>query len=225
MEEKLLYYKNLLKHAGRKLQFKEIKGLAMNSESFKMQQKKYPYFQYIESCNELACKDVEKWIFYPGMTFKNRKKWWPDKGERPTEHEGLDICYFRNRSGSTLQFDPTTRIPVMTSGTVLGICKDFLGRSVFLRHEGDDMVSVYAHIVPVAHITRGSAVSGGEIIGTVADTTGRKNKMPPHVHLTIMKIQEKLSVDYLDWNFICNSGKVTLFDPLSLIFCPSCEIL
>lgn len=205
--------------------FEEIQGLEMNDNSSKMLKQKYPYFQYIESCNDLACNGVEKWIFYPGMTFNNRKKWWPDKGQRPTAHEGLDICYFRDRSGSTLQFDPAIRVPVMTSGTILGICKDFLGRSVFLRHDGDGLVSVYAHIIPLMHTTVGSVVSAGDIIGTVADTTGRKNKMPPHVHVTIMEIPKKLFGEYLDWNFICNSGMVTLFDPLSLMICPTCEIL
>jgi hypothetical protein len=188
----------------------------------------YPYFQYLEDCNEFGGRGVETWLFYPGMTFGSRDKWWPDTGNRPTAHEGLDICYYTDRSGRDLQFDPGVQIPVMTAGTVIAVCDDFLGCSVFLEHHTghpDQLISVYAHIVPCRTVLPGNVVSEGEVIGTVADTIGRKNKMPAHLHITIMKIPSCLSGEHLDWNFICNSGRVTLFDPLQIMACTSCRIL
>jgi murein DD-endopeptidase MepM/ murein hydrolase activator NlpD len=188
----------------------------------------YPYFHYLEECNNYFGGRVDTWLFSPGMIFGSREKWWPDTGLRPTAHEGLDICYYRNGSGRVMQFDPGVRIPVMTAGTVLAICGDFLGRSVFLQHHAgtlEKLISVYAHIVPSATIIPGYQVAEGEVIGTVADTTGRKNKMPAHLHITIMNIPFGASGEHLNWNFICNSGRVILFNPLEILAHHSCLIL
>ena len=147
----------------------------------------YPYFRYLEDCNEFGGQGVATWLFYPGMTFGSRDKWWPDIGYRPTAHEGLDICYYADSAGRDRQFDPGVGVPVMTGGTVLAVSDDFLGRSVFLaHHHPDPLISVYAHIVPLSTIVPGYQASEGEVIGTVADTAGRKNRMPVHLHITIM---------------------------------------
>jgi hypothetical protein len=188
----------------------------------------YPYFHYLEESNACFGRGVDTWLFYPGMIFGSRKKWWPDTGCRPAAHEGLDICYYRDGSGRVMQFDPGVRVPVMTAGTILAVCDDFLGRSVFLQHHAGTpgkLISVYAHIVPYATIVPGYKAAEGEVIGTVADTTGRKNKMPVHLHITILKIPPGLPGAHLNWNFICNSGQVILFDPLEIMACNSCLIL
>ena len=185
----------------------------------------YPYFHYLENCNECGAGGVQAWLFSPGMLFGSLEKWWPDTGCRPTAHEGLDICYFTDGLGRDLQFDSGVKIPVMTAGTVIAVCDDFLGRSVFVEHDQDRLISVYAHIVPLRTINPGYKIREGEVIGNVADTTGRKNRMPAHLHVTIMKIPSGLSGEQLDWNFICRSGRVTLLDPLEMMVCPSCRIL
>ena len=185
----------------------------------------YPYFHYLENCNECGAGGVQAWLFSPGMLFGSLEKWWPDTGCRPTAHEGLDICYFTDGLGRDLQFDSGVKIPVMTAGTVIAVCDDFLGRSVFVEHDQDRLISVYAHIVPLRTINPGYKIREGEVIGNVADTTGRKNRMPAHLHVTIMKIPSGLSGEQLDWNFICRSGRVTLFDPLKILFCPAYRIL
>jgi hypothetical protein len=185
----------------------------------------YPYFQYLEDCNELSDGGVTAWRFYHGMTYGTREKWWPDTGERPTAHEGLDICYYTDRLGGDRQFTPDIKIPVMTAGTVLAICDDFLGRSVFIAHNAEQLISAYAHIVPFSNILPGYRVSAGEVIGTVADTAGRKNRMPAHLHITIMKAPEDLAGVHLDWRYICNAGRATLLDPLEMLFCPCYSIL
>ena len=185
----------------------------------------YSYFQYLEDCNEFGSGRVPAWLFTPGMLFGSREKWWPDAGYRPTAHEGLDICYFTDGLGRVLQLDPGAKVPVMNTGTVIAICDDFLGRSVFLEHDRDGLISVYAHIVPLRIIAPGFKVGEGEVIGNVAGTTGRKNRMPAHLHVTIMNIPPGLSGKPLDWNFICGSGRVLLLDPLKMMVCPSYRIL
>ncbi len=185
----------------------------------------YPYFRYLEECNESGAGDVGAWIFYPGMLFRSRDKWWPDAGSRPTAHEGLDICYFTDGLGGKRQFDPGINVTVMAAGTVIAVCDDFLGRSVFLEHLSDGMISVYAHIIPLKTLRPGYKLSEGQVIGKVADTAGRKNRMPAHLHLTIMRIPVGLPGEQLNWNFICRSGRVTLFDPLTMMVCPSCRML
>ncbi len=177
----------------------------------------YPYFRYLEECNEFGAGDVEAWLFYPGMLFGSRDKWWPDAGSRPTPHEGLDICYFTEGLGGDRQFDAGINVPVMAAGTVIAVCDDFLGRSVFLEHLSDGMISVYAHIIPLKTLRPGYTLSEGQVIGRVADTAGRKNRMPAHLHLTVMRIPVGLPSEQLNWNFICRSGRVTLFDPLTMM--------
>jgi murein DD-endopeptidase MepM/ murein hydrolase activator NlpD len=186
---------------------------------------RYLYFQYLEDCNDLGAGGVQAWLFYPGMLFGSREKWWPDTGVRPTAHEGLDICYFTDGSGRGLQLDSGSKVPVMSAGTVIAICEDFLGRSVFLEHKRDGLISVYAHIVPLRTVGPGYMAGAGEVIGSVADTAGRKNRMPAHLHVTIMNLPPDPSAVHFDWKFICRSGRVTLFDPLEIIACPSYRIL
>jgi hypothetical protein len=188
----------------------------------------FPYFRYIETCNEFEGEKGKTWLFYPGMTFGSWEKWWPDRGFRPTAHEGLDICYFTDNSGLCQQVNPNVNIPVMTGGTIIGVCKDFLGSSVFLQHDTTDpegLISVYAHIIPKQTIFPGSGVVAGEVIGNIADTSCRKNMMPAHLHITIMKITAKNGDEYLDWNFICNSDRIILFDPLQMFGGTAYEIL
>jgi hypothetical protein len=188
----------------------------------------YPYFQYLEDCNELSAGGITTWCFYPGMTYGSRDKWWPDTGKRPTAHEGLDICYYTDSSGRKRQFGSDIRIPVMTAGIVIAVCDDFLGRSVFLMHHSDSpcqLISGYAHIIPFSNIKPGVEVAECEVIGTVADTTGRKNRMPAHLHITVMKTPAAFAGVHLDWKYICNSGRGFLLDPFEILFCPYCRIL
>ena len=87
------------------------------------------------------------------------------------------------------------------------------------------LVSVYAHMRPLPDVGPGDDVLAGEVVGTVADTAGRRNRMPAHLHVTIMKIPSELSGLSLDWKFICRSDTVVLFNPLDRMPCPSCRIL
>ncbi|MBM9531751.1 M23 family metallopeptidase [Desulfoprunum benzoelyticum] len=180
-----------------------------------------PYFTLLEAVNE-GLAGVKNFDFYPGMLFGSRAKWWPDTGTRPTAHEGIDICYYTDGAGREQKFSPRIAIPAMASGQTFAVCRDFLGHSVFIDHGGNDshrFLSVYAHIVLHRHVHIGRSVGPGDVVGTVADTTGRKNRMPAHLHISLMRIPQSVPGDMLDWKYICSSDEVELIDPLSMLNC------
>lgn len=178
-----------------------------------------PYLKILATANPCLA-GAATFHFYPGMLFGSREKWWPDSGIRPTAHEGIDICFYTDAAGSEQRFSPRIAIPAMAPGRIFAVCRDFLGQSVFIDHGIDDghrFLSVYAHIVLQRPMVPGQEVRVGEVVGTVADTAGRKNKMPAHVHLTLMRIPPAVPPDGLDWSYICSSDQVELIDPLTLL--------
>jgi hypothetical protein len=185
-----------------------------------------PYFALLETVNQ-SLAGVRNFNFYPGMLFGSRDKWWPDTGLRPTAHEGIDICYYTDGAGRDQRFSPRIAVPVMASGRTFAVCRDFLGHSVCIDHGVDNFhrfLSVYAHIVLHRQVSIGQTVQAGDVVGTVADTTGRKNRMPAHVHLSLMRIPQTMQGDMLDWKYICSSDQVELVDPLSMLDCDQVAI-
>ncbi len=176
----------------------------------------FHYLQYIEECNSFVIGETEYYL-YPGMEFGSREKWWPDSGLRPTRHEGIDLCYYKDEK--EYAFSPQTLVPVMASGRIVAICRDFLGYSLFLDHEYEQRLrfcSIYAHIIPFDHLTVGRRLSAGETIGTVADTTGKKNRMPAHLHLSLMRVNKNIAPEKFDWDLM-HGSQVELLDPLKMI--------
>jgi hypothetical protein len=57
--------------------------------------------------------DFSQWFFYSGMLFGSDEKWWGKGGERPEPHEGLDICYYKNKAQSLCKLDGQIKVPVM----------------------------------------------------------------------------------------------------------------
>ena len=178
-----------------------------------------PFFALLEEANECLV-GVKYFNLYPGMLFRSVDKWWPDSGLRATSHEGLDVCYYTDSAGKEQKFSPHISIPAMASGRIFASCRDFLGQSLFIDHGvfgSLRFLSVYAHIVQHRHIMIGQKVQVSDVVGVIADTAGRKNRMPAHVHISLMNIPQSVSFDMLDWNFICNSSDVELVDPLPMI--------
>lgn len=182
-------------------------------------QTRYPYLKRIKDCN-LPLSQAGLFILYPGMEFGSREKWWPDNGFRPTPHEGIDICYYMDGDGREKTVSAKFQVPVMADGRVAAMCKDFLGYSLFLEHScsaGHRFLSVYAHILPRKKLGEGDHLTGGEVIGGIADTTGRKNRMVAHLHFTLMLVQRDVSADYYNWDLINASLQAKLIDPLQLL--------
>ena len=179
----------------------------------------FQYLHHLEMCNK-ALEGVQCYYLYSGMEFGSRKKWWPDTGMRPTAHEGIDICYYCDAAGTEKALAIETNVPVMAPGRVVAVCQDYLGYSVFLDHQYEDtlrFLSVYAHIVPHKDIIAGRQLQPGDVVGSIADTTGRKNRMAAHLHITLMQVESSVSPEEYDWDLINRSRRSQLIDPLKMI--------
>lgn len=179
-------------------------------------------FAYVELLQQknVTLAGFGGFILYPGMEFRSEIKWWPDKGIRPTLHEGVDFCYYQDSAGVEQYVDPNFKVPVMANGKVFNICDDYLGQTVFLDHGYDHLLrflSIYAHITPCKELCIGDSLCEGEEIATIADTTGRKNRMPAHLHLSFMQANRDLPLEVFNWELICHGNGANLLDPLHLI--------
>ncbi len=179
----------------------------------------FQYLHYLEICNR-ALDGVQCYYLYAGMEFGSRRKWWPDSGLRPTAHEGIDICYYCDAAGAEKALSVETNVPVMAPGRVVAVCRDYLGHSVFLDHEYENelrFLSVYAHIVPHRDIIAGRRLQASDVVGSIADTTGRKNRMAAHLHVTLMEVERSVPPEMYDWDLINRSMRSQLLDPLKMI--------
>lgn len=180
------------------------------------------YFPYIDTLiranRNLA--GAGAFILYPGMEFGSYEKWWPDGGMRPTSHEGIDFCYYLDASGEERAVVSGLRVPVMAPGRIAAVCKDYLGHTLFVDHGSQSpgrFLSVYAHTVPDSGIEQGLLLSQGDVVAGVADTAGRKNRMPAHLHFTLMVVAEDVASEMFDWDLINRSNRSKLLDPLEMI--------
>ena len=169
----------------------------------------------------LQSNGFKEWIFYPGMLFHDTEAWWTDNGIRPTPHEGIDLCFYRDNTGQVLRIDSGTKIPVLYTGDIVHIHDDFLGKSIYVKHNmnnksGDVFHTIYGHTVPQNHCVSGTRVHEGDIIAEVA-AISEESKVLPHIHITTAWIHKSLSCKRLNWETIWNSKSVTLCNPLEYI--------
>jgi len=187
----------------------------------------FSYLDAIEEQNNCLA-GMKRLYLYPGMEFRSEIKWWPDTGMRPTPHEGVDICYYIDSTGEECRVTPEFRVPVMATGRILAISKDYLGETVFLDHQYEQplrFLSIYAHITPLPDLKTGDQVCAGDVIGTVADTAGKKNRIPAHLHISLMIITKAVPAEKLDWNMISYPEDAELIDPLRMLDTKKIEFL
>lgn len=153
------------------------------------------------------------------MLFGSRLKWW-GRGHRDRPHEGLDMRLYRDREGRLQSLPGTTRIPVIYEGEVANIVKDFLGKSVFVRHDLRDrdgclLHTVYGHTEPLTGVSRGSVFAEGDIIATLAAAGNRH--IPPHLHVSMAWISPSLPQEGLNWATMGDPHLLRLMDPLPVL--------
>lgn len=173
--------------------------------------------------NRLEEFDFERLVFYPGMLFGADYKWWGDRRKRDKPHEGIDICFYRTVKGDIRLVGPKFLIPAMFAGKAVKIIDDYLGKSVFVRHDVRDgqrrqLYTIYGHAVPSENLLSGTNLHEGEIIGTIGDT-GEKSVMS-HLHISLAWIPVSINLNQLDWKLIGDPAIVRLIDPLGIIACP-----
>jgi murein DD-endopeptidase MepM/ murein hydrolase activator NlpD len=161
-----------------------------------------------------------EWAFRPGMLFGSRFKWWGEGGYRGSPHEGLDLCLYRDEGGRIHGLDKNTKIPSIYDGEVVRVVRDFIGKSIFLRHglsdsDGNALYSVYGHVKPLGGVTRGGVFREGETIASLADTRGRN--VPPHLHVSLAWICPAHRPEELGWEMMRDARKARLLDPLPLV--------
>ena len=175
------------------------------------------YLDQIALCNNFSCSN--KWLFYDGMLFGSKKKWWGDFGLRSNLHEGIDIAMYKDKHGKIKYFDTNIKIPAMANGNIINICNDFLGKSIVIEHELKSdknlkIILIYAHVCVLKNIYIGRKIKKGDTLATVCDTSTKKSKIPCHVHISIMEVKTKISNHLLDWKLFGsnNSNLVKLFN-------------
>lgn len=185
--------------------------------------KKNEFSRNILRFNGLSEKRFQKWVFYPGMLFDSRDKWWGDARSRFRPHEGLDICFYRDNNGRALRLGARASIPVMYDGKVVIIDDDFLGKSVFVKHSifnnGMQLVTVYGHIEPYSCIYKGSIVNEGDIVGTISDAGNKNAAIISHLHVSMAWISGSLPCEALNWKIMGDRDLVILLNPLEYISC------
>lgn len=162
------------------------------------------------------------WVFYPGMLFRAKNIWWKGPGGRGRPHEGLDLCYYRDREGRIRSLHQGLSIPVMYEGEIVKTERDFLGESVYMRHTGlaenaTEFFTIYGHVVPFSPAVSGRMLRKGDILGTIADASLRNPHIPSHLHITAAMISGPPSPERLSWSAMQNEDTVTLMDPLSIL--------
>ena len=176
---------------------------------------------FTKSNSYLHSNGFTEWIFYPGMLFHDTEAWWTDNGARPTPHEGIDLCFYRDSTERVLRINSGTKIPVMYAGNIVHIHDDFLGKSIYVKHRmnnksGDTLHTIYGHTIPQNHCVTGKRVHEGDIIAEVA-AIPENSKVLPHIHITTAWIHESLPCKRLNWDTIWTSKSVTLCNPLEYI--------
>ncbi len=173
------------------------------------------------SANRLEDDGFSEWLFYPGMFFLDRNKWWGDGGPRQAPHEGVDFCFYRTSATDHRRLQPQARIPAVAAGRVLAIIDDFLGKSIIMHHPvlewGKDRVcTIFGHTVPLAGLSAGEPIAAGEIVARLAACT-RSRGPGPHLHVSLALIDRRRTGKELTWPALSRSRAALFLDPINLI--------
>jgi hypothetical protein len=175
------------------------------------------YLAALASANNL--EDGIEWLFYPGMLPESNRKWWGDFTNRHAAHEGIDICFYKNRNKKIRSLGPGAAIPAWSAGTVVNVCEDFLGRTLVVEPKNFSgtatrVVEVFSHLDPCEGIAIGTRVAAGRIIARTSDTRARGSVLLPHLHLSCIEVLQQMPVQSLDWSLFPFREKVNLLNPV-----------
>ncbi|MBN1972622.1 MAG: hypothetical protein JW787_03215 [Sedimentisphaerales bacterium] len=184
---------------------------------------KSKFTEHFLNVNQTIKDNFDRWVIRTGMLYDSRYCWWGRKAGRKHPHEGLDLGYYRNAKNQIIELNKTINVPTIYAGTVVGIFDDFLGQSIFFKHEIFDLengqlCTVLGHLSPAANIRPGKTAGDGEIAGQVA--SAEKSSASPHIHITIGWVKGAITTDLLDWSNIGSQKVMKLINPLD-VFVPT----
>ena len=171
--------------------------------------------------NGIPHLEFRGWVIEAGMEFDSGLIWWGKGGQRPRAHEGIDLAAWLTVGGERRQVAVGDLIPVAYSGVVRTFLPDFVAVSVWVRHaeirSGPwTLYSVYAHVNPVDGLCLGKEVGEGEVVASVAASTGLSGP-PPHLHLSLAFVDDTVEDQALDWARIHKAPGVRWIDPGHLL--------
>jgi len=183
------------------------------------------FHRLLVSTNDLERKAFKEWSFRPGMLFSAKDRWWGDGGARTTPHEGLDIAFFKTATSDMCRLPEGAKVPAIFDGEVVKICRDFLGKSIFVKHKTIGMgtshlVTIYGHTEPRCAVEPAAQIAEGDIIATVAAAAAKGVPVPSHLHISLAWIPDSLSLQRLGWEDIGNQKGLVLLDPLPVLDLP-----
>ncbi len=186
--------------------------------------RKSRFSEFLLTHNNLDKYGFEAWVFYSGMLFNDLYKWWGDGGVRQRPHEGLDICFYQDTAGNIHRLNEKIKIPAIYDGEIVRIGDDFLGKSVYVSHniyndDGNKLHTIYGHTNPYPGINMGRILNEGDILATIAETDKKETTIFPHVHISVVWLPESFPKERLDWETICTSQEVVLYNPLACMDC------
>jgi hypothetical protein len=175
------------------------------------------YLAAVASANRLG-SDVE-WLFYPGMLLDSRLKWWGNFGYRQAAHEGIDICFYRIRTGPVRPLPAGAMVPAWSAGTVINVCDDFMGRSLVVETGVDPsnktrILEIYAHLSVSDQVAPGTRVQTGQIIARTAIVHATKSVLPPHLHLSCIEAPAAIPGHALNWSFFPGRENINVLPPV-----------
>ena len=184
---------------------------------------KTKFTEHFLNVNPTIKDNFDSWVILAGMLYDSEYCWWGHKASRKQPHEGLDLGHYRNAKNEIIELNKTINVPAIYAGSVVGVFDDFLGQSIFFKHEIFDqengqLCTVFGHLNPAENIQQGKTVSDGEIVGQVA--SAEKSSASPHLHITIGWVKGEITTDLLDWSNIGSQKVMKLIDPLD-VFAPS----
>lgn len=183
--------------------------------------KKTAYLDSFANINRLYEKGLEEWVFHPGMLFNSEEKWWRADEVRERPHEGLDLYLYRNRDGQVRRLGKHIKVPVIFKGEIIRITDDFIGKTIYVRHDMHDeqgryLCTIYGHTLPSDDSEPGKAIEKHGIIASVVEHP-RRNSPPPHLHISIAWVPKSIPYHLLGWETLHRSDAVIFLDPMKFI--------
>ena len=178
------------------------------------------FTEHFIRANGLRRNDFKEWLICSGMLFKASNRWWGTQGKRKKLHEGLDLGFYKNQKQEIIGFDNRTKIPTIYGGVVIGIFNDFLGKSLFVKHEisstdNGKLCTILGHLNLKSKIYPGMWLKEGEIIASVSNS--ETSEVNSHLHISIGWAKKEIPDESLDWRVISSSETLKLIDPLEII--------
>jgi len=175
--------------------------------------------------NRLDSLVFEEFVFYPGMLFATKNKWWGKPGRRHASHEGIDLCFFRTKDCGFGRLDDSIRIPMAEDSRIVRIMDDFLGQTVVVACEPPDaggrlFYTLYAHIRPHKGLAEGDRVARGEMFAKIAPVAEKGPPLLPHLHVSMAWADQLPDCREWQWKLLNQYGSSCFLDPLQWMVLP-----